>query len=103
MRVFGRVLEPDIQPEIPGASTVRFEHCQSQVSAKTLSFHLIVSIFGLADISRVFEQALNLKCGRLSYPLRDRRLSMKIVLVQFPSSGATALCTWRTGSAGCEV
>ena len=81
MRVFGRVLEPDIQPEIPRASTVHFEHRQSHVNVKTLPFHLILSIFYLAQVYGVFKQAINLKCGHHSCPLRDRRCPIKNALV----------------------
>ena len=96
-------MEPDLQPEIIGASTVDFEHRQSQVDAIALSFHFIISIFSLARVSRVFEQALDANCGHRSCPLWDRRCLIKAAPGQFHSGSATALCKWRTGDAGREV
>ena len=103
VRVFGRLLESDLQPEITGASAIHFEYRQSQVDARTLLFHFIISIFSLDRVSGVFEQALNPNCRHRSCSLQDRRCPIKTAPFQFHSGGATTLCTLRKVDVDREV
>ena len=95
-------IEPDLQSVIPGDSTIRFEHRQSQVNEWNLVFPFNAFIFYFVGFLGSFRQAQNPKNRHRSCPLRDKRCPIRTMPDQLHSGSVTALLKRCSGCAGHE-